>query len=128
MDNQYINKALRTESNDYAPMQNRLQDLKTIRLLHGALGLTTEAGEFADGLKKHVFYGKVLDVANLKEEMGDIFWYMALIANTLDIDFSSIMETNIKKLEARYKIAFSENEAEDRDLIQERKTLDRNEK
>ena len=95
---QYIKDATKTESNDFSAIGDRVKDEGTLRLLHGAIGLTTEAGEFIDALKKHIFYGKELDRVNLAEEMGDMFWYLAIVADELGIDFESVMATNIKKL------------------------------
>ena len=48
------------------------------RILHGAIGMMTEAGEILDIFKKHIFYGKPVDVVHLKEEIGDFFWYLAI--------------------------------------------------
>ena len=121
---EYIKNACKTESNDFSQIGARISDEGTIRLMHGAIGLTTEAGEFIDALKKHVFYGKELDRVNLKEEMGDMFWYLAIIADELDVDFSEIMNTNIKKLKARYGEKFSDQSAEVRDLKKERTILE----
>ena len=42
-------------------------------ILHGVIGIITEAGELAENL----LYGKSID--NLKEELGDVMWYIALI-------------------------------------------------
>ena len=101
-----------------------MSEVRNQRLLHAGIGLATEAGEFLDALKKHVFYGKELDTVNLSEEMGDIFWYCALIADELKIDFSQVMDTNIAKLKARYGDKFSEEKAEHRDLKTERTILE----
>ena len=38
-------------------------------LMHAALGLSGEAGEFADCIKKHLAYGQPLDKANAAEEI-----------------------------------------------------------
>src|SRR5437764_1204166 len=48
-------------------------------LLHAILGISGEAGELVDAFKKELIYGKTLDIENLKEEAGDILWYMALL-------------------------------------------------
>ncbi|MCB0357936.1 MAG: nucleoside triphosphate pyrophosphohydrolase family protein, partial [Bdellovibrionales bacterium] len=95
-----------------------------IRLLHGAIGLATEAGEFLDALKKHIYYGRELDRVNLAEELGDIFWYCAIIADELNVPFAKIMETNIEKLKARYGEKFTEEKAENRNLTVEREILE----
>ena len=121
---EYIKNAIKTESRDFDAIGKRLQSVQNQRLLHAGIGLATEAGEFLDALKKHVFYGKDLDTVNLREEMGDIFWYCAIIADELDVDFSEVMERNIAKLKARYGEKFSEDRANQRDLGTERDILE----
>ena len=56
------------------------------------------------------------NVVNLKEELGDALWYIAIICKELDIHISDIMMTNIEKLKARYGEKFSEEKALNRDL------------
>jgi NTP pyrophosphatase (non-canonical NTP hydrolase) len=120
----YIKNAIKTESRDFTAIGERLRSVENQRLLHGGIGLATEAGEFLDALKKHVFYGKELDKVNLREEMGDIFWYCAIIADQLEVDFTEVMERNITKLKARYGEKFSETAATTRDLQTEREILE----
>ncbi len=98
----------------------RLHDEKTGRLLHAAMGLSTESGEFMDALKRHVYYGEPLDYANLVEEIGDIFWYCALAADVIGTDFETIMAHNIAKLRTRYGEKFTEDRAINRDIENER--------
>jgi NTP pyrophosphatase (non-canonical NTP hydrolase) len=43
---------------------------------HMQMGVITEVGEFVDAIKKHIAYGKPLDVVNLGEELADITWYL----------------------------------------------------
>ena len=71
-------------------------------LVHVALGLTGEAGEFADSAKRHLIYGQPFDEDNLAEELGDILWYVALGCSTLGISLESVAKENIAKLQARY--------------------------
>ncbi|EQC46186.1 nucleoside triphosphate pyrophosphohydrolase family protein [Bacteriovorax sp. Seq25_V] len=120
----YIGDAIKTESTNFQAMNERLNDDGLKRLLHAGIGLSTEAGEFLDALKKHIFYGKELDKVNLAEEMGDLFWYMAIVADELGFEFEEVMERNITKLKARYGEKFSEEKAERRDLETERKILE----
>ena len=121
----FVSNAIKTESRNFDEIGSRMSEVRNQRLLHAGIGLATEAGEFLDALKKHVFYGKELDTVNLSEEMGDIFWYCALIADELKIDFSQVMDINIAKLKARYGDKFSEDKAENRDLKTERTILER---
>jgi NTP pyrophosphatase (non-canonical NTP hydrolase) len=121
---EYIKDATVTDLMDYGPVLERLQNIHTVRLLHAAMGLCTEAGEFMDMLKKHILYGKPLDEVNLKEELGDKLWYAALALDELKSTFEQVMETNITKLRARYPNRFTEQDALNRNLDKERKILE----
>lgn len=105
-------------------VQSRLKDRKTIRLLHAALGLSTEAGEVLDVLKKHIYYGKPIDEVNLIEEVGDACWYLAVMLDALSSNFSESMTLNILKLRKRYGESFSSEKAVHRDLEAEREILE----
>lgn len=96
------------------------------RLLHAGMGMATESAEFIDALKKSIFYGKELDRVNLKEELGDVLWYVAVAMDELGTDFDTEMQKNIEKLRARYGEKFNEHSAENRDLEKERKILEDN--
>lgn len=48
---------------------------QAFKLAHGVTGLITEHGELLDCFKRHIFYGEDLDTANVKEELGDLYWY-----------------------------------------------------
>ena len=120
----YIENAKKTESENYENIANRLQSKSMIRILHSALGLSTEAGEILDAVKKHVYYGKELDKVNLFEEVGDLFWYLAVMADELGFSFEDAMKKNNEKLEARYGSRFSSDKAIDRDLNKERTVLE----
>lgn len=120
----YIEQALRTESYDLESIANRLTTPWVIRLNHVADGLCTEAGEFKDAMKKYVYYGKNLDSVNLMEEIGDIFWYLAIACDQLGIDFNYVQEQNIAKLKARYPEKFNSENALNRNLEVERQVLE----
>ena len=96
----------------------------TDRLLHCAMGMQTESAEFTDQLKKHIFYGKELDTTNLKEELGDIMWYMAIAMDSLNTTFSQEQKRVIEKLKVRYPSKFTQEEAENRNLKNEREVLE----
>lgn len=120
----YMKNALLTESNDFDKISERLSSPDMLRLLHAAIGLQTETAEFSDMIKKHVFYGKPLDSVNLKEEIFDACWYMAIALDVLGYSFEDGFATNIAKLKARYPDKFSEDKAENRDLNKEREILE----
>lgn len=100
-----------TKSCDYQKIGNCLKQNLTVDLLHAVIGLTTEVGEFADPIKKHIFYGKQLDKENLHEELGDICWYLAIACNALSFDLMEVMQQNIAKLLVRYLNAEYSDEA-----------------
>lgn len=121
---EYQALALVTESKNYGEIE-RVSQEKLVRLLHGGIGVATEGGEILDALKKHIFYGKPLDEVNLKEEVGDLLWYIAIICDELNTSFDEIMSTNIEKLRARYGGKFSEVKALNRNLQTERAILEK---
>ena len=89
------------------------------------MGCVTESGELLDALKKSMFYGRELDVTNLKEEAGDILWYLAILFDELDTDFPTEMTRVINKLKVRFPDKFTEEAANNRNLEAERKTLEK---
>lgn len=120
----YVENVLRTEAPVTEAMIARLSDPNTIRLLHGAMGLCTESGEFMDMMKKHIYYGKPLDLANAGEEIGDTQWYCGLIIDVLRTTLDEVLTVNIAKLQARFPEKFTEYHAENRNLEAERKILE----
>lgn len=115
----YVEEVLRTESNDFEAIRERLKNPQIIRLLHASLGLVTEASEFADAIKKHIFYGKPLDGINLEEEIGDSMWYAALAVDVLSTTFDEVLSNNIEKLKKRFPEKFSNEDAIERDTNKE---------
>lgn len=98
--------------------------VKALRLWHGVTGVQTESGELSDQIKRHVFYGKPLDETNLKEELGDLLWYIALVANVLNMSLAEVMERNLAKLRVRYPEKFTADRALNRDVEAERVVLE----
>lgn len=94
------------------------------RLFHAIAGCVTESGELMDQLKKAAAYGKALDKVNLKEEFGDLFWYIQLGLDELGFTIEEILQMNIDKLHLRYGDKFSNEKANNRNLDQERQVLE----
>ena len=76
-------------------------------LVAKVLGLSGEAGEVADKVKKLVRdkSGEISDNDRdeIIKELGDVLWYTATIARYLDVPFSEVVEKNISKLGSRKK-------------------------
>lgn len=84
-------------------------------ILHMAVGISGEAGELLDCIKKMVIYNKPLDRKNAVEELGDIEFYMNRLRKVLDITREETIEANIAKLSVRYSSgAFSDSQAQQR--------------
>jgi NTP pyrophosphatase (non-canonical NTP hydrolase) len=77
------------------------------RIQCAALGLAGEAGEFADDIKKIVYHDAAIPTDAQAEELGDILWYLALAADALGYNLSTIAELNLDKLRRRYPDGFS---------------------
>ena len=61
-------------------------------LFHLALGLAGETGEVMEKLKE-----------DLKKELGDVLWYLAVFADHLDIKLQDIADLNLQKLADRQR-------------------------
>jgi NTP pyrophosphatase (non-canonical NTP hydrolase) len=99
-------------------MELREQEFPTERLLTAAVGMSAEAGEFTEIVKKIVFQGKSVNQENLfhlKRELGDIMWYVSQACIGLDISLEEVIQMNFEKLSARYpEGAFSIERSENR--------------
>lgn len=73
------------------------------RLTYTTLGLTGEAGELANKVKK-VMRGDANReelIEGIKGEMGDVLWYLAALADDLGVELADIADENIRKLKSR---------------------------
>ena len=76
-------------------------------IIYPTLGLTGEAGEVANKVKKIIRDGSNKDddslVSEIKSEIGDCLWYIAVLASDFNIKLSDIASTNLEKLANRKK-------------------------
>lgn len=89
-------------------------DGQTLDLLHWSLGLSGEVGELVDTIKKHIFYGQPFDMANAQEELGDIFFYLVAMCQTLGLTADYVMANNKYKLDLRYPEGYNDEAAKSR--------------
>lgn len=94
--NEYQDRALETAIHNKDPLMD-----KTI----WAMGISGEAGEVLEKWKKIVAYKDGIvtkeDIDGLKKELGDVLWYIAVMARSLDLTLDEIVELNVKKLADR---------------------------
>lgn len=80
--------------------EDKFQDLA-----HWVFGITGEAGEIAEKIKKIVRDkdGKLTDKdkEEIIKEIGDVLWYLAVLSEHLDIKFNEVARRNITKLRSR---------------------------
>ena len=122
----FVREVTSNESVHYAALLTRMNNLELEDdcnippLITAAFGLTAEAGEFTEVVKKIILQGKPYNEENIfhmKRELGDICWYIAQACMALDTSFDEIIEMNVDKLKARYPggefdVHHSENRAE----------------
>ena len=77
-------------------------------------GLCGEIGELVDLLKKAKFQGHKLDKQKAMLELGDILWYVSLMAKGLGVELSEVASANIYKLRARYGEKFDSKKSIER--------------
>ena len=119
----FVDATTSNPSKQYSDFLTRLHSLEvegfpTERLLTAAVGMSAEAGEFTEIVKKMVFQGKPVNEENLfhlKRELGDIMWYVSQACIGLDISLEEVIQMNFEKLSARYpEGAFSIERSENR--------------
>jgi NTP pyrophosphatase (non-canonical NTP hydrolase) len=120
---EFVNTTTSQPSKNFPDFSARLADLQvegfpTERLLTAAVGMSAEAGEFTEIVKKIVFQGKPVNQENLfhlKRELGDVMWYVSQACLGLDISIEEVIQMNFEKLSARYpEGAFSIERSENR--------------
>ena len=104
-------KEVKMEFNEYHEWARKYDLFKptgnynTVSFIEKVLGLTGEAGETADKIKKILRdkEGKISeeDKGEIVKELGDVLWYLAAISTYLGVDLEEVAKGNIGKLESR---------------------------
>ena len=88
-------------ADEYQKLAMRTAINGSVDWINVGLGLAGEAGEVADHIKKASFQGHSIDISHLKEELGDVLWYVAETASQLGLSLGQIAEINVEKLYSR---------------------------
>lgn len=83
-------------------------------MVHAAIGVSGEAGEILDAIKKTWVYGQPLDRENLIEELGDIEFYLQALRSLLNVPRGEVLQANMTKLRKRYPTGYSDKAAQAR--------------
>lgn len=94
-------------------------------IIHMSLGMQTECAEIADVFKKKLAYNKDIDWVNVKEEVGDLMWYIVNLCTFNEWNLEDILDTNIAKLRVRFPDKFTTENAITRNLEAEREQLEK---
>lgn len=93
-------------------------------VLHGILGVISEAGELAELLCTAIMTGQPINRPRTIDESGDILWYMAMLYRAIDSSFDEAMVKNIAKLKARFPDKFEASLAINKDTAVEQAAVD----
>lgn len=86
-----------------------------LHVWHMATGVSGEAGELLDAVKKHVVYQKDADLQNVKEELGDLFFYAVNLMASFGFTLEEVLKANMQKLSKRYASgSYSNQQAQER--------------
>lgn len=83
------------------------------RLEACVLGLAAEAGEVAGKLSKRL-RGDSVDTQPIANELGDVLWYIAMVADELGYDLGELAQHNLYKLDDRSKRQVIRGDGDDR--------------
>ena len=83
-------------------------------LIHMIMGISGEAGELLDAVKKATIYREPLDRDNMIEELGDLEFYLEGLRKLINVTREEVLDKNIAKLRIRYGQKYSDKSAQDR--------------
>jgi NTP pyrophosphatase (non-canonical NTP hydrolase) len=101
--------------NEYQDLSARTANKHDHELENYGLGLTGEAGEVADIIKKTVFHGHDMGQNDMRKELGDVLWYVSQLARVSGLTLEEVAQANVDKLKRRYPEGFSEEASVNRD-------------
>lgn len=94
--------------NDYQRLAKRTFRGKNACIENAVLGLVGEAGEIADYIKKVKFQGHEYSAERVRDELGDLLFYLANMAHLCGFSLQEVAEYNDTKLWERYPNGFEE--------------------
>jgi NTP pyrophosphatase (non-canonical NTP hydrolase) len=120
---EFVAKVTSKPSTDLNVLIARLQELQDLganvpQLITASHGISAEAGEFTDIVKKILWQSKPYNEENilkLKKELGDVLFYVQMACTALGVTIDEVLQMNFEKLSARYpEGTFNVNRSENR--------------
>lgn len=84
---------------------------EALHACHIAMGISGEAGELTDAIKKEFIYNKPRDYDNVVEELGDLEFYLQAAYSFYGLTRAEVIHKNALKLERRYAGLYYSDEA-----------------
>jgi len=103
--NEFQKSALLTDNTD-----RNYQDYEARKdIVVALLGIAGELGTLATAYKKFLRDGPAyrLYKSNVQEELGDLLWYLAVLADKFDLNLDDIAHSNLGKVRARWGVVSS---------------------
>lgn len=110
--NQYGGQTMKL--NEYQELSARTANPHENEILNYGLGISGEAGEVSDLIKKSQFHGHDISLDKVKKELGDVLWYLSQIARISGLSLEEVAQGNIDKLKARYPEGFDVEKSKNR--------------
>jgi len=85
---------------DLARYPKEQKNSQIVEAMYCALGLTGEAGEASEKIKKWHRDG-IIDYKAVALELGDVLYYLTRLANTVGYTLAEVQEMNVRKLTDR---------------------------
>lgn len=105
---------------DFVHSRTKPMETPLLNILHMAVGISGEAGELLDAIKKVWIYGKPLDTENVIEELGDLLFYTQGMINLIEdcedfpLNLDVVIQLNMVKLYERYPNGYTDADAIER--------------
>lgn len=123
MDTTHANSATEAGYVDFVRTRTKVLGTLALDLHHATTGLSGESGEALDITKKMWIYNQsfmtlnkagITHAEHLKEEAGDILFYLQMLCNHLGITMQHLRDHNVAKLTKRYREGYSDAAALER--------------
>lgn len=87
---------------------------KKDEVLNWSVGLCEECGEVMNHIKHFCWGNEPINNVEIAKEIGDVLWYLSALCTVLNLDFETVAQLNMRKLEHRFGGEFTEAKSQAR--------------